>query len=114
MQSSGTGNRYITIDYGAKGSGWNNNKGADNNPRLFYFYEITKKIETAVPSKNEEIVLKTIDPETAQVSKVTNIKRNDFVNVLVTVSYTPTSNNGYFTFEALPWVKKLDNHITYE
>lgn len=114
MQSSGTDNRYITIDYGAKGSAWNTDKKADNNPRLFYFYEITKEIVTAVPSKNEEIVLKTIDPETAQVSKVTNIKRNDFVNVLVTVSYTPTSNNGYFTFEALPWVKKLDNHITYE
>ncbi len=112
MRSSGDGQRYITIDGDAKGSSWSN--WADNNPRLFNFYSVTKGTATTAPSKTEKIVLKTIDPETAQVSKVTNIKRNDFVNVLVTVSYTPTSNNGYFTFEALPWVKKLDNYITYE
>lgn len=112
MRSSGDGQRYITIDNVAKGSSWANR--GDNNPRLFYFYSVTKGTATTAPSKTEEIVLKTIDPETAQVSKVTNIKRNDFVNVLVTVSYTPTSNNGYFTFEAKPWVKKTENYITYE
>lgn len=116
MQSSGSSQRYVTIDGTAKGSNWGSGKNANNNPRLFYFYKVTsaKKETVTVPQKQEEIILKTIDPETAQVSEVTNIKRNDFVNVLVTVSYTPTSNNGYFTFEVAPWVKKHDNYIEYE
>lgn len=116
MQSSGNGGRYITIAGNAEGSDWTTGRNANNNPRLFYFYEVTRaeKETTISPQKQEEIILKTIDPETAQVSEVTNIKRNDFVNVLVTVSYTPTSDNGYFTFEVAPWVKKHDNYIEYE
>lgn len=97
----------------AYGGNWPNNNNQRNGFR-FQLYSVTTESSTSFPQKQEEIILKTIDPETAQVSEVTNIKRNDFVNVLVTVSYTPTSNNGYFTFEVAPWVKKHDNYIEYE
>ena len=43
---------------------------------------------------------------TSQVSNVNNIRRNDFVDVLVTVSYVPDSENGYFKFVVDGWRKK--------
>jgi len=111
----GNGNEYYWGQNSGTvyGGSWPNNNNQKNRFR-FQFYPITANSSTSSPQTQEEIILKTIDPETAQVSEVTNIKRNDFVNVLVTVSYTPTSNNGYFTFEVAPWVKKHDNYIEYE
>ena len=50
------------------------------------------------------ILLETIDPITAQVSQVKNIKRNDFINVLVTVAFDEM--NGDFGFMAAPWSEK--------
>ncbi|MBP3552015.1 MAG: RICIN domain-containing protein [Bacteroidaceae bacterium] len=50
------------------------------------------------------ILLKTIDPVTAQVSQVENIKRNDFIDVLVTVAFDEM--NGDFKFVVVPWTAK--------
>lgn len=50
------------------------------------------------------ILLETIDPITAQVNQVKNIKRNDFINVLVTVAFDEM--NGDFSFMAAPWSEK--------
>jgi len=50
------------------------------------------------------ILLKTIDPVTAQVSQVENIKRNDFIDVLVTVAFDEM--NGDFEFVVVPWTAK--------
>jgi hypothetical protein len=71
-------------------------------------------IEKKGVSKTEVIPLKTIDNVTSQVSHVTNIKRNDFLDVLVTVQYVPDSENGYFTFVVEGWTKKEDNYIEFE
>ena len=49
----------------------------------------------------KEIVLQTIDNETSVVSDVTEIRRNDFVRILVEVSYNP--EKGDFDFEVQPW-----------
>lgn len=101
------GGSYITFQnnrvYGSKNT---------NNTVKFYFYPVT--IEKKGVSKTEVIPLKTIDNVTSQVSHVTNIKRNDFLNVLVTVQYVPDSENGYFTFVVEGWTKKEDNYIEFE
>ncbi|MBQ8736663.1 MAG: hypothetical protein IJY78_02385, partial [Bacteroidaceae bacterium] len=80
--------------------------GATNgNSRDFTFYPVTIGAGGGT-SKEETVVLKTIDDVTSQVSKVQNIKRNDFIDVLVTVSYVPDSENGYFKFVVDGWRKK--------
>ena len=43
----------------------------------------------------------TIDPVTSVVSPVNTIKRNDFINVLISVSYN--KEFGDFEFEVKPW-----------
>lgn len=103
-----SGNKnYITVEANsAKGV-----KNANENCNLS-FYEVT--IGNAAVTKTETVVLKTIDDVTSQVSKVTNIKRNDFVDVLVTVSYVPDSENGYFKFIVEGWTKKDDCYIEFE
>jgi hypothetical protein len=50
---------------------------------------------------NSPIILTTIDPVTQQSSPTKAIKRNDFINVLVTVSYNPYS--GKFEFFVEGW-----------
>ncbi|MBR2456744.1 MAG: hypothetical protein IKB31_06245 [Bacteroidaceae bacterium] len=56
---------------------------------------------------NSPILLETIDPTTAQVNQVKSIKRNDFINVLITVSFDEM--NGDFRFEVVPWTEKSGN-----
>lgn len=59
---------------------------------------------TAETSFNENIILETIDPVTAQVFPVSAIKRNDFINILVTTSFDEM--NGDLLFEVVPWGEK--------
>lgn len=97
------GNYYIEVrnssnNYAVRG---NTNHG---NSRRFYLYPVTKRSETSAPYQinyNTPITLTSIDPESQQSKKVTAIKRNDFINVLVTVSYNPES--GKFEFHVEDW-----------
>jgi hypothetical protein len=52
-------------------------------------------------SDSKTIELKTIDPVTQQASLATAIKRNDYINVLVTVSYNSVA--GKFDFKVENW-----------
>lgn len=52
-------------------------------------------------SHSETIELKTIDPVSQQASLATAIKRNDYINVLVTVSYNSVAGN--FDFQVENW-----------
>jgi len=107
------GGFHVTANGSAYGTNWDSGWYADNNMRQFIFYPLTQTNAAGV-SKTETIVLKTIDEVTSQVTEVTNIKRNDFIDVLVTVSYVPDSENGYFTFEVEGWTKKNNNSIEFE
>lgn len=73
------------------------------NSRRFYFYRVTKNESTGAGQikYNTPIVLTSIDPVSQQSTKVTAIKRNDFINVLITVSYNPQS--GEFDFYVEDW-----------
>ena len=52
-----------------------------------------------------------IDPETAVVSDVHTIARNDFINIVVTVSYN--ENSGEFKFEVNNWNGPVNGEIEY-
>lgn len=84
----------------------NNNSlsGSYYNSTYFTFYKVIKTTTTTtgetVTSK-EPIPLTTIHPITQQSSITTAIKRNDYIHVLVTVSYNPVA--GTFDFEVKNW-----------
>lgn len=61
--------------------------------------------------KRASVVLQTIDNQTHTVSDVKEIRRNDFVNILVEVSYNP--DRGDFQFEVQPWTTDKGGDITF-
>lgn len=75
--------------------GWNDNDGGSQ----FKLYEVNEVMRAL--KYTDPIVLSTIDPVTSVVSPVNTIKRNDFINVLISVSYN--KDFGDFEFVVKPW-----------
>lgn len=96
---SGT-NNYVGMDSSYNVKRYNNNR--DSNCR-FNIYRVTKNESSGAGQikYNTPIVLTSIDPISQQSTKVTAIKRNDFINILITVSYNPQS--GEFDFNVEDW-----------
>lgn len=65
----------------------------------FYLHRVKEVQEDAAFSKS--ITLSTIDPETAVSTPVTSIHRNDFINILISVSYN--ENSGEIEFKVKDW-----------
>lgn len=84
--------------------------GANDDNSRFQLYPVDFKegIQTRL---RKEVVLQTIDNETSAVSDVTEIRRNDFVRILVEVSYNP--DKGDFEFEVQPWETGKGGDITF-
>ena len=98
VNSSSSGHSYINVNYpGSKVGGWTTLNGDLGSQ--FDFYEVSKTL--AYPKYSTPIKLTTIDPVTSVVSPVNTIKRNDFINVLVSVSYN--KGRGDFEFEVKAW-----------
>lgn len=74
----------------------------DQNNAFRFYLAIPNKEMDAVYTK--DIPLEIIDPVTAHVSPITSIKRNDFINILVTTSLDEM--NGDFRFIVIPWEEK--------
>lgn len=95
---SNSGSGYYINVYGGQqylvGGWWKNDGGSQ-----FKLYEVKQVMKA--PKYSDPIVLSTIDPVTSVVSPVNTIKRNDFINVLVSVSYN--KDLGDFEFEVKPW-----------
>ena len=91
---------YISINNGVvQGYVYNN----QNNTR-FQFFKVTKTTTGSSGENinfNDPIPLTTINPVSQQSSLTTSIKRNDYINVLVTVSYNPVA--GQFDFWVQDW-----------
>lgn len=104
MRSSGSGTRYIFMDSFIYSY---NVEGADNTGQgtRFRFYPVA--ISGGAIGYDSPITLTTIDPITGSASEVTGIRRNDFIDVLITVSYN--HENGEFDFTVNPWEKKEGN-----
>ena len=95
--TNSSGYDYINVHGGDqdKVMGWGQNDGGSQ----FNLYEVKQVMKA--PKYSDPIVLSTIDPVTSVVSPVNTIKRNDFINVLVSVSYN--KDFGEFEFEVKPW-----------
>lgn len=87
-----TNNSYVQVSRDG------NVSGADrqgSSTRL-YLYPVSRS-----GSSVHKIPLRTIDGSTGQAAQVEEIRRNDFINVLVAVSYN--KNAGHFEFEVKDW-----------
>lgn len=91
------GRDYINVHGGDqdKVMGWGQNDGGSQF-KLYKVSQVPKALRYTDP-----IVLSTIDPVTSVVSPVNTIKRNDFINVLISVSYN--KDFGDFEFEVKKW-----------
>lgn len=99
MKSDTDPNQYIDIngnDYSNVGGYATIGQGSK-----FTLYEID--CESTTPGYSSPITLSTIDPVTSEVSPVNTIARNDFINILITVSYNP--DTGDFMFKVKDWNK---------
>lgn len=93
--SSGSGNnKYVSVDNSYRVVG---TKNGNNQSNYFYLYSVQQPVSTT----DVTVPLKTIDNKTGQPEVVDEIKRNDFINVVVTVSYN--KNKGHFKFEVKDW-----------
>ena len=88
---------YINVHGGDQDKviGWGQNDGGSQ----FKLYAVNQVMK--YPKYSDHIVLSTIDPVTSVVSPVNTIKRNDFINVLISVSYN--KDLGDFEFEVKAW-----------
>ena len=95
--TNSSGYDYINVHGGDQDKviGWGQNDGGSQ----FKLYTVNR-VEKE-PKYTDPIVLSTIDPVTSVVSPVNTIKRNDFINVLVSVSYN--KGRGDFEFEVKAW-----------
>ena len=90
--SSGKTNIFIYVNNG-KVIGYSSNNG---NSAQFKLYPVE-----APSSSTVEVPVKTINQATGQAEDVEQINRNDFINAVVTVSYS--KNQGHFIFEVKDW-----------
>ena len=84
-------------------------RGDSDKATTFYLFPVTRKEGSRVYSAPAKLTR--IDPETAVVSDVHTIARNDFINIVVTVSYN--ENSGKFMFEVKDWNGPVNGEIEY-
>ena len=92
FQNSLISGQYMNFSSGMKADDIGYNTQTDNGSQ-FAMIPVLVKI---APNVSKEIVLKTIDPVTAVVSQADEIKRNDYINVLIEVYYNEESNQFNF------------------
>ena len=86
-------------------NGWSDNDGGSE----FYLHKVVVEEDRAQYSGT--VTLSTLDPVTAVVSPVTSIRRNDFINILITVSYNEKA--GEMQFVVKDW-NEIDNNIDFD
>ena len=89
FQNSLISGQYMNFSSGMKADDIGIYNTQTDNGSQFAMIPVLVKI---APNVSKEIVLKTIDPVTAVVSQTDEIKRNDYINVLIEVYYNEESN----------------------
>ena len=84
---------------------------SNQNRRNFTLYEVVKDKEDESITHEETIPIHIIDKQTGEAKQLTQIKRNDFINILVNVSYNEKSGN--ITFEVSDW-NEVNGNITFD
>ncbi len=104
IKSNGSNSLYLRNDSGTLLGNIKSNRAT-----TFYLFPVTRKEGSRVYSTPANLTR--IDPETAVVSDVHTIARNDFINIVVTVSYN--ENSGEFMFEVKDWNGPVNGEIEY-
>lgn len=108
MKSSSSAN-YINVNGSNQDQvmGWNDADGGSQ----FQFYRVLQnKIDKVTPvTYNNQITLTRVDPISAVVTPVNTINRNDFINIVVTVSYNKDA--GELEFKVSDWNPKTGEII---
>lgn len=122
VSNSNTGNRIYFQSTASTGDWWSyyflslsqNGKtvcGNTGSRRDFYLYEITKTNSAISVSKEISIPISIIDKITGETSPLTSIHRNDFIEILVNVSYN--QKTGKIDFEVLDW-DRVNGEVTFD
>lgn len=86
--------------------------GATNgNARNFNLYKVDKETVSSDISHEETIPISIIDKNTGEASPLTAIKRNDFINILVNVTYN--EKTGEVEFEVSDW-DNVNGDVTFD
>ena len=80
-------------------------------PHGFYLYKVNATSETTNISSEKEIPISIIDKNTGEASRLTAIKRNDFINILVNVTYN--EKKGEVEFEVANW-GEVNGEVTFD
>ena len=122
VSTSNTGNRIYFQSTASTGDWWSyyflslsqNGKtvcGNTSSRRDFYLYEITKNNSAISVSKEISIPISIIDKITGETSPLTSIRRNDFVEMLVNVSYN--QKTGEIDYEVWDW-DRVNGEVTFD
>jgi hypothetical protein len=85
--------------------------GSTNSRRDFYLYEVVKEGGVASISHQETIPIRIVDKTTGEASQITSVKRNDFIDILVNVTYNEKTGN--VEFEVSDW-DEVNGEVTFD
>jgi len=107
------GNLYISVWAAGTNLGGYNQDDEGCQYRLYPIKreKISAKEYVGTPRFNQPVKLTTFNDETAVVEDVHEIRRNDFVRILVEVSYNPDKCD--FEFKVTPWDKDKGGDVTF-
>ena len=87
------------------------NSSSNQNRRNFTLFRVVKQTEAGSVSRTVTVPINIVNPTTGIASPLTAIRRNDFVETLVNVSYN--QKTGYIDFEVVDW-DKVNGDVTFD
>ena len=103
-------NYYLSVnDNTAVGNNSTNTSGLRRNN--FYLYKVNKEYVTADITHQETIPIRIVDKTTGEASQITSVKRNDFIDILVNVTYNEKTGN--VEFEVSDW-DEVNGEVTFD
>ena len=110
FRSRTNSNYFISVN-GNNVCGHNTNSNQDL--RNFYLYEVTMTQGSGgnTITHNETIPINIVDKTTGEPNPLKAIKRNDFINILINVTYN--EKTGQVTFEVSDW-EEINGEVTFD
>jgi hypothetical protein len=80
-------------------------------PHGFYLYKVNTTSQATNITSEKEVPISIIDKNTGEASSLTAIKRNDFINILVNVTYN--EKKGTIEFKVSDW-DEVNGEVTFD
>lgn len=103
-------NRFLAVSK-SYGTVYGHTGNSNQNYRNFVLYKVEGGTVSATKTHTETIPINILNDETGQTSAMTSLRRNDFVQVLINVSYN--EKTGDVNFEVSDW-EKVDGEVTFD